>query len=66
MRKKGNQTTRVLTGMNGAALLSFQTHDCGRYRISGLPPGEYVVSAIEKNTIPERSSARSLFGHDER
>ena len=58
LRKTGNQTTRVLTGVSGPALLSFNTDDRGRYRISGLPPGDYVVSASEKNTIPERSGRR--------
>jgi len=61
LRKKGNQVTRVLTGANVGAMLSFHTDDRGRYRISGLPPGDYLVSASEKNTDPRANSRSDPF-----
>lgn len=59
LRRRGNQVDRVLTGVSGGALLSLQTDDRGRYRIAGLPPGDYLVSASEKNTAPE---SRGRYG----
>lgn len=60
---------RVFAGLSAAGLLSAHTDDRGRYRISGLPPGEYIVSAAEKNTVTKNLRARrdmggldSLFG----
>ncbi len=52
--RKGNQTIRVLTGANAGAFLSLTTDDRGRYRIAALPPGEYLVTAAERNTAPGR------------
>src|SRR5262249_28184802 len=50
IRRTGKKSTRVLTGFTAAALMSLRTDDRGRYRIAGIPPGEYVVSAAETNT----------------
>src|SRR5690349_18571684 len=52
IRRTGKKSTRVLTGLSAAALMSLRTDDRGRYRITGIPPGEYVVSASETNTSP--------------
>jgi len=52
IRRTGKKSTRVLTGFTAAALMSLRTDDRGRYRIAGIPPGEYVVSAAETNTSP--------------
>jgi len=49
-KRKGNQTQRMLTGFNVGGLLSMHTDDRGKYRISGLPPGDYILSAAENNT----------------
>ena len=47
MRKKDGRLSRVITNLNPSALFGTQTDDRGMYRVSGLPPGEYVVSAAE-------------------
>src|ERR1044072_4778638 len=68
-RKDEKKPVRVFAGLSAAGLLSAHTDDRGRYRISGLPPGEYIVSAAEKNTVTKNLRARrdmggldSLFG----
>jgi len=58
VRQASKQLHRVLTGLNATALLSLHPDDRGRYRISGVPPGEYVVYASEKNTAPQNQSRR--------
>ncbi len=55
LRRKGPRSERVLVGANPAALLSLHTDDRGRYRIAGLPPGEYIISAAETNTALDKS-----------
>jgi hypothetical protein len=69
IRPNGKKSARVLTGINAAALMSLRTDDRGRYRVAGLPPGEYIVSAAEANT--SQNSRRGpdaffsgLFGSD--
>ena len=69
IRRNEKEPVRVFAGLSAAGLLSAHTDDRGRYRISGLPPGEYVVSASEKNTVMKEQRARrdmggldSLFG----
>src|ERR1043165_4604283 len=62
-RRLGKKTTPVLTGLTAAALTSLRTDDRGRYRVAGLPPGEYIVSATETNTSPNgRRGGDSFFG----
>lgn len=61
-RRVGKKTTPVLTGLTAAALMSLRTDDRGRYRVAGLPPGEYIVSAAETNTSPNgRRGGDSFF-----
>lgn len=67
IRRANNQSNRVLTGFNASALLALHTDDRGRFRVAGLPPGEYIVSASEKNTAPHNKVNRGygldgLFG----
>ena len=64
IRRRNNQSNRVLTGFNATALMALHTDDRGRYRVSGLPPGEYIVSAGEKNTAPANKMNRG-YGLDE-
>jgi Carboxypeptidase regulatory-like domain len=52
LRRKDNAVTRVFAGFSAAALLALRTDDRGRYRLAGLPPGEYIVTAAESNTVP--------------
>ena len=61
IRREGKRSQRVLTGVNSSALLSLHTDDRGMYRITALPPGEYVVSAAEINTSPDKSGG---YRHD--
>src|ERR1051325_4355683 len=63
IRRNGKKVTPVLTGLTAAALMSMRTDDRGRYRVAGLPPGEYIVSAAETNTSPNgRRGSDSFFG----
>ena len=63
IRRVGKKATPVLTGLTAASLMSLRTDDRGRYRIAGLPPGEYIVSAAETNTSPGgRRGGDSFFG----
>ena len=56
-KRTGNERTRILNGISIAGMSALNTDDRGRYRISGLPPGDYFVAAAEKNTSPNRSRA---------
>ena len=47
MRKKDGKLARFITNFNPSMLLGIQTDDRGMYRIAGLPPGEYNISAAE-------------------
>ena len=60
IRRNGKKATRILSGFTAASLMSLRTDDRGRYRIAGIPPGEYIVSAAETNTSPN-----SRRGHDD-
>jgi 5-hydroxyisourate hydrolase-like protein (transthyretin family) len=57
LRKKGNSTARFLTGLNPSSLMAVRTDDRGMYRVSGLPPGEYVVNAAEMHTDIQEDAA---------
>jgi hypothetical protein len=60
MRREGKEIVPVITGISPATLTSLHTDDRGMYRISGLPPGEYIVSASETHTAPDNK--RSQYG----
>ena len=64
IRRDGKKTSRVLTGFTAASLMSLRTDDRGRYRIAGIPPGEYIVSAAETNTTQNgrRGRGDDFFG----
>ncbi|MBV9209232.1 MAG: carboxypeptidase regulatory-like domain-containing protein [Acidobacteria bacterium] len=47
MRKKDGRVAAFMTNFNPANLFGIQTDDRGMYRIAGLPPGEYIISASE-------------------
>lgn len=47
MRKKDGRMARFITNLNQSAFFGIQTDDRGMYRVAGLPPGEYFVSAAE-------------------
>lgn len=61
IRRSGKKLTRVLTGFTAASLMSLRTDDRGRYRIAGIPPGDYVISAAETNTSPTPRRGRDDF-----
>jgi Carboxypeptidase regulatory-like domain len=65
LRRFGKQASRVFTGLNTASMLSLHTDDRGMYRIPGLPPGEYLVSAAENNTTPGKRGRSRAGGFDE-
>ncbi|MGZ5484249.1 MAG: carboxypeptidase regulatory-like domain-containing protein, partial [Pyrinomonadaceae bacterium] len=64
IRRADGEMTRVITGFSASAILSLHTDDRGSFRMAGLPPGEYIVSASEKNTSPNRRNGRGM-GFDE-
>jgi hypothetical protein len=47
MRKTDGRAVRFLTNLSPSAFFGLQTDDRGYYRVAGLPPGEYLVSASE-------------------
>jgi len=53
-KQNGKERIRMVNTINISGVFSLQTDDRGRYRISGLPPGNYFVAAAEKNTSPTR------------
>lgn len=54
---------RIVTGIGGASsIVSMLTDDRGMYRVAGLPPGEYIVAASEKNTRREADDEREMLG----
>lgn len=61
MRKKDGKAVRFITNMNPSALLGIQTDDRGMYRIAGLPPGEYILSASETIDHTGDASARDDY-----
>ena len=65
LRRFGKQASRVFTGLNTASMLSLHTDDRGMYRVPGLPPGEYLVSAAENNTTPGKRGRSRTVGFDE-
>lgn len=64
IRRTNEKSSRILAGLNATALMALHTDDRGRYRVTGLPPGEYLVSAGEKNTAPGNKTNRG-YGLDE-
>lgn len=63
VRKKEGGGSRFLSGFNPGALLGMHTDDRGMYRITGLPPGEYLVSAAESNTSIDEGGNQTQPGH---
>jgi len=63
LRKKGNSTVRFITGMNPLGMMALRTDDRGMYRASGLPPGEYFVSAAEMHTDIQEDESSYPPGH---
>ncbi len=53
VRKREGRNLRFVTGSSPVAYAPRQTGDRGMYRITGLPPGEYIISASEMNTNPD-------------
>jgi hypothetical protein len=47
-RDAGGHLEKILTGINITAISGLRTDDRGIFRVSGLPPGEYVVSVSEQ------------------
>lgn len=47
-RGAGGQLEKLLTGINIVSLSGLRTDDRGIFRISGLPPGEYILSVSEQ------------------
>lgn len=63
LRKKDNRLMRFITGISPFSMLGLRTDDRGVYRISGLPPGEYVLGASESNTRDDaRDDMMGMFG----
>ncbi|HEX7175215.1 MAG TPA: carboxypeptidase regulatory-like domain-containing protein [Pyrinomonadaceae bacterium] len=57
MRKTGGRFAKTLTGFS----IGSKTDDRGRFRIAGMPPGEYVVAVSESAQHNEAGEGRSAF-----
>jgi hypothetical protein len=53
---------RFISGFNPSSLMGMHTDDRGMYRVAGLPPGEYLVSAAEPNTRVDDASGQVQTG----
>ncbi|MBV9959872.1 MAG: carboxypeptidase regulatory-like domain-containing protein [Acidobacteria bacterium] len=62
MRKTDGRAVRFLTNFNPSSFFGLQTDDRGYYRVAGLPPGEYIVSASEP--VDHGGDGRSQRGGD--
>ncbi|MBD0370463.1 MAG: carboxypeptidase regulatory-like domain-containing protein [Pyrinomonadaceae bacterium] len=62
LRKKDNRLVRIITGLSASSLTGLRTDDRGIYRISGLPPGEYVLGASEANTRDDARDEYAMAG----
>jgi hypothetical protein len=62
MRKKDGQLRSFITNLNPSTFFGIQTDDRGMYRVAGLPPGEYIVSASE--TIDHTGDGGNQRGED--
>ncbi|MBA2340713.1 MAG: carboxypeptidase regulatory-like domain-containing protein, partial [Pyrinomonadaceae bacterium] len=61
MRKKDSRTARFLSNNIGAAmLLGMRTDDRGMFRVTGLPPGDYYVSASEPVVHGDAGDGQSI------
>src|SRR5882762_9711384 len=58
-RKIGGRYSRTLIGNTGRGTFGVVTDDRGIYRITNLPPGDYIINATEINT---RNSGRWEIG----
>ncbi|HYN85253.1 MAG TPA: carboxypeptidase-like regulatory domain-containing protein, partial [Pyrinomonadaceae bacterium] len=47
MRRAGAHYVKILSGLGVGAVMGARTDDRGVFRVSGLPPGEYVVGVSE-------------------
>jgi hypothetical protein len=47
-RGPGGRLEKFITGINIVSISSLRTDDRGLFRVSGLPPGEYLVGAAEQ------------------
>lgn len=60
VRRKDGRIGRFIANISPSSLIGFQTDDRGVYRFSGLPPGEYIVSASEN--IQHGDAGRGRMG----
>lgn len=56
-RGAGGRLEKLVTGINIVSLSGLRTDDRGVFRVSGLPPGEYLVGASEQADHSGRGSA---------
>jgi Carboxypeptidase regulatory-like domain len=63
-RRSDSGTQQVISGLSLSALTGNKTDDRGRFRISGLASGEYVISALEPSAQgdSEQLFAASFMG----
>jgi len=59
MRKTEGRFAKTLTGFSLGALAGSKTDDRGRFRVAGLPPGEYVVAVSEMAQHGEEGEGRA-------
>jgi hypothetical protein len=64
LRRQGKELLPIFTGISPSTLVRMHTDDRGTYRITGLPPGEYLIAAAETHTAPD-SRTRGYGGFDE-
>lgn len=61
MRRSGGRHDRFMPSVSQAAVAGLRTDDRGRYRVAGLPPGEYVVGVAEPT---QQEGGRALYGEE--
>ena len=59
MRKSEGRFAKTLTGFSISSMAGSKTDDRGRFRVAGLPPGEYVVAVSEAAQHGEAGEGRS-------
>lgn len=59
-RGRGGKLEKFLAGVSIASLASLKTDDRGVYRMTGLPPGEYVIAVSEQAEHGDGGSAGGM------